>query len=167
MIALTGHTAGFGTYLNQALQQLGHTVVCFSRSNGYDLSTPDGRTRLLIDSHECEVFINNSCAGDCQYLLLTEWLELNRTTNKKIINIGSYLSGVGIPATEFHNQWYNKNQLAAIHNNFLNTRTAHDKCVSEIVEWGYWECHPIAVAHPEIITNLRIDEAVAEILSLL
>jgi hypothetical protein len=113
------------------------------------------------------VFVNNSCAGDCQYLLLVEWLARNRVTNKKIINIGSYLSHVGLPNAEFHDQWNNKNQLAAIHNNFLNTKTAHDKCVSEFVAWGYWQTHPIAIAHPETITDMRIDEAVAEIVSLL
>mgnify|MGYP001626557762 CR=1 FL=1 len=45
-IALTGHTSGIGKALYDILSQE-HDVVCFSRSNGYDIKEDDTIERIV------------------------------------------------------------------------------------------------------------------------
>ena len=85
--AITGHTRGLG----QAITELvgSENVVGFSTSTGYDITEPSSRQRIINESMDCDVFINNAHAGYAQTQLLYElwdkWAELDRV----IINIGS------------------------------------------------------------------------------
>ena len=54
-IALTGHTSGIGKALYDILSQE-HEVVCFSRSNGYDIQEDSAIERIVQESLDCDVF---------------------------------------------------------------------------------------------------------------
>ena len=164
---MTGHSGGFGPYIQRALESLDHEVVGFSRSNGYDLSTPKGRHLAFIQANNCDVFINNSCAGGYQSYILTEWLFLFYHHHKKIINISSNLTLIEHPIEAIRNDWVNKKDLNSVHEMFNNTKDDYAKCTSELISWGYWKSHIIAESHPETLTDMTIDEAINDIIGML
>lgn len=166
-IALTGHSRGFGPYIQQKLEELGHEIVGFSRSNGYDLSTSEGRIAALKESEDCEVFINNSTIGGYQSNLLVEWLNYNRSSNKKIINISSYLANIQNPVTSISLEWINKKNLEEVHKNFKHIQDYHIKCDSKLLSWGYWKQHKFSKYHPEVITNMKIDDAIQDLVDVI
>jgi len=61
----------------------------FSRTNGYDLSERTTIERIVSDSADCSIFINNACRDwaqiDLLYAVFAKWKPLDRL----IINIGS------------------------------------------------------------------------------
>lgn len=86
-IAITGTTQGLGQHLKQVFEQHGHEVLEFNRSNGYDIKQPQ---RIVDESQDCELFINNAYDGygqvDLLYALVDRW---EHKENRFIINIGS------------------------------------------------------------------------------
>lgn len=90
-LAVTGHTSGLG----QAIYQLYPSSVGFSRSNGYDISNADDRARIINQSSQCDVFVNNAYAGNAQIDLLYELFANWHDSDRFIINISSN-SGDGI-----------------------------------------------------------------------
>lgn len=84
-IAITGHTKGIGKAIADALH--GHTVIGFSRSNGYNISSDV--KRIAQESRECDVFINNAYYDFAQCDLLDEMFSLWKNNSKTIININS------------------------------------------------------------------------------
>jgi len=85
-IALTGHTKGIGAAVKQILEDQGHEVVGFSRTNGYNVMRPK---KIVKDAADCDIFINNAWMPDAQprlmYLMYEEW----STQPKHIINVSS------------------------------------------------------------------------------
>ena len=55
--AVTGHTQGIGKGL---FDRLSPDVIGFSKTNGYDISIPDSRRKIVKEllSNHCQVFIN-------------------------------------------------------------------------------------------------------------
>jgi hypothetical protein len=88
-IAITGHTLGIGKALAEVYQQHGHAVVGFSRSTGHDISTIDGRTRIITESADCDLFFNNAHADFSQCDLLFELWMSWKNQKKYIVNISS------------------------------------------------------------------------------
>jgi short-subunit dehydrogenase len=86
-IAITGHSRGIGKGLLEYYNN--KDVLGFSRSNGYDLSKEGTVDRILANSMECEVFINNAYHGDQQVNILKKWYELHKNEKKIIVNISS------------------------------------------------------------------------------
>lgn len=88
-VSITGHTSGIGLDLHQKLSALGHSVLGFSRSNGFDLAEPNSIPRIINAAEGCSVFINNAhrdwAQVDLLYALFKAWE--HRPT--RIINIGS------------------------------------------------------------------------------
>jgi NAD(P)-dependent dehydrogenase (short-subunit alcohol dehydrogenase family) len=88
-IAITGHSRGLGAELAKQLAT-NHTVIGFSRSNGYDLNTPGTIERIIEEVKDCDVFINNAKSWwsqiDMFSCLLDDWAGMDR----RIINIGSH-----------------------------------------------------------------------------
>lgn len=84
--AITGHTRGIGQGL---FKKLSHAAIGFSKSNGYDILNSESRNKIIQDSKDCEVFINNAFQKNGQIELLYELFDSWKNENKIIINIGS------------------------------------------------------------------------------
>jgi len=56
-IAITGHTKGIGLALANYYTDLGIEVVGFSRTNGYDISKGVDQERIINESQDCDLFI--------------------------------------------------------------------------------------------------------------
>lgn len=89
-IALTGHTKGIGRAIYEQLSK-NHEVVCFSRANTYDINVIIDRQRIIEESKDCDVFINNAYYPYAQTALAEEWFSQYKGENKLLVNIGSYV----------------------------------------------------------------------------
>ena len=104
-VAITGHTKGLGKIMYDSFILDGHDVVGFSRSNGYNIKNKDDRNRIILETEECDIFVNNAYNyedwDNSQLDMLKDiyntW-ESNK--NKCIINISSGAADVyPIPIT--------------------------------------------------------------------
>lgn len=88
-VAITGHTQGLGKAFFEYFQT--HNVIGFSRSNGYDISNPFARSKILTQIQDADVFVNNAYNNydDSQLVLLTSVYNLWQGTNKIIVNVSS------------------------------------------------------------------------------
>jgi len=85
-IAITGHCRGIGQSLFEALS-VSNTCIGFDLELGYDISRD--RERILRESVDCNVFINNAYCNDEQTHLAREWHALHKEDKFLIINISS------------------------------------------------------------------------------
>jgi hypothetical protein len=92
-IAITGHTQGIG---KRAYDRLCPDIIGFSRSNGYDITNPTDRERIIEESNHCDIFINNATAEFGQTLLFLELFNNWQYQNKTIINVGSRIAEIKI-----------------------------------------------------------------------
>lgn len=121
--AITGHTYGIGKC---AYDRLSPNIIGFARSTGYDITNANDRRRIVNESLDCDVFINNANFGFGSTHMLIEMARAwaNRP-EKKIINVGSRIAEVILPRTEMfaekHTLHYQaqKASLKATHNNLL------------------------------------------------
>ena len=88
-IAITGHTKGIGQALYQELFQKGHHIVGYSRSNGYDISREVDRERILSESKDFDIFVNNAYSPGSQFSLLKELVAQWQGHHKMILNVSS------------------------------------------------------------------------------
>ena len=56
-VAITGHSKGIGKALADIFETNGHTVLGFSRSNGFDISESANRISILNKSQDADIFI--------------------------------------------------------------------------------------------------------------
>lgn len=92
--AITGHTAGIGKRL---YERLSPGAIGFSLSSGYDITNINDRQRIIEESKDCDVFINNAPAGFFQTLLFLElFQEWRNDPNKTIINVGSRVAEIKV-----------------------------------------------------------------------
>ena len=88
-IAITGHTKGIGKAITDCLKK-DNLVLGYSRSNGYDISTPEGVDKVVSAVKNSEVFINNAwyefAQADIFTRLYDEW---RLDPSKTIVNINS------------------------------------------------------------------------------
>ena len=86
-IAITGHTSGLGKSFFDILTDQGHTVLGFSKSNGYDLRDYSRVTEIINQVHGFDFFINNAKPDYAQsqilYRLAREW------ESGTVVSIGS------------------------------------------------------------------------------
>lgn len=98
--AITGHTYGIG---KRAYERLSPNIIGFARSTGYDITNADDRKRIVAESRDCDVFINNANFGFGSTHMLIEmaraWADL---PEKKIINVGSKIAEVILPKSEIY-----------------------------------------------------------------
>lgn len=88
-IAITGHTKGIGQALYNQLVLKNHEVIGYSRSNGYDIGREEDRDRILIETDEFDVFINNAYHPYSQLDLLKKKVHQWDGKKKLIINVAS------------------------------------------------------------------------------
>ena len=84
--AITGHTAGIGLALYNKVQP---NCIGFAKSIGYDITVKEDRTKIIENSMDCDVFINNASSGIGQVYLLYELYEQWQHLDKIIVNISS------------------------------------------------------------------------------
>ena len=88
--AITGHTQGIGKAVYEKLLP---NCIGFSRTSGYDITNSKDRRRIIEESIDCDVFINNATDGKGnnmgQTLLLIDLFYIWKDLDKKIINVGS------------------------------------------------------------------------------
>jgi hypothetical protein len=90
-VAITGHTKGIGASLAQKLSTQ-CTVLGFSRSNGYDISKDEDLARIIDETLDCEVFVNNAYHFDQQTKLASMWEHAHRDKEHFIINVSTLAS---------------------------------------------------------------------------
>ena len=153
-IALTGHTKRFGKHIKKYLEDKGHTVIGFSRSNGYNINYD--YKKIALESAECDMFINNTNSYDGQARILIEYYNLYKDTDKTIVCIGTEITKY--PNTKHLHEYLNKKSLLDMVNLFK------DKGLNiKYLSWGYWKCD-ITNDHPELLDPTTMEEALNEIL---
>jgi NAD(P)-dependent dehydrogenase (short-subunit alcohol dehydrogenase family) len=88
-VAITGHTQGIGQALMELYQARGHQVIGFSRRNGYDITKPEDRIRIIDESSDCDLFFNNAHADFSQCDLLFELWQRWENQKKTIVNLST------------------------------------------------------------------------------
>ena len=135
-IALTGHTSGIGKALYDILSQE-HEVVCFSRSNGYDIKYDITIEKIVQGSLDCDVFINNAYYSLAQVNILNRlWKFWARDKSKTIVNISSLSKYPGISGNA---SGYSAHKAALSHQAFLLMFKGNRKCRMINVNPGYVE----------------------------
>lgn len=90
MYAITGHTRGIG---KRAFERLSPNVIGFSKSTGYNINRYQDRQRIIAESTDCTVFINNASEGFGQtYMLIDLINSWGDDPDKTIINVGSRIA---------------------------------------------------------------------------
>lgn len=90
-IGITGHTSGIGKALYDYFSE-NNIVKGFSRSNGYNIALESDRKRIINESIDCDIFVNNAYNNydDSQlYMLQNIFESWAGDRNKIIINISS------------------------------------------------------------------------------
>lgn len=87
-IAITGHSKGIGKAIADVYH--GNDVKGFSRQNGYDITDSSTINRIIVESQDCDVFVNNAYAGTAQVDIFERLLSIwKQDESKTIVNINS------------------------------------------------------------------------------
>lgn len=125
-IAITGHTSGLGKALKERFELAGHTVIGFCITTGYDISDSEVRNKIVVESADCDVFINNAYSPKSQYPLLDAVYKSFINTDKIIINIGSRVIESARAQHEHSQVWLNYyNEKIKLQEFVKNKQVAH------------------------------------------
>ena len=131
--SITGHTRGIGKC---AFERLSPNVIGFSKSTGYDITNFSDRKRIIDESANCDVFINNAYNyedwDNSQLDMLKEiYADWIADKDKCIINMSSsaadiYPTPVTVPGVPRYPdyvkaKWEQDKWLVSVRN-FLNVR---------------------------------------------
>jgi|TARA_B100002019_G_scaffold292127_1_gene314305 hypothetical protein len=166
--SITGHTQGIGKCL---FDRLSPNAVGFSKSTGYDVTKRDDIFRILDESEQCDVFVNNAYEDFSQSNMLLEAFYRWKDTNKIIINVGSQIAEdkinlkhhkeVGLMTYQMH-----KASLKKLHEDIVKYEC---KMQSKYVWFGYVATENILKKYPNMPQRMLIstDKAVDKILGVL
>jgi NADP-dependent 3-hydroxy acid dehydrogenase YdfG len=91
-VAITGHTSGIGKAYVDACQRKNFKVKGFCRSLGYDITKIQDQERIIAESNDCDIFINNAHDGFSQTELFSRcWIKWKHSS-KIMICTGSYVT---------------------------------------------------------------------------
>lgn len=158
--AITGHTSGIGLAIFNKLQP---DILGFSRSNGYDITKPNDRFRIVDQVADCDVFINNAYNSFCQTELFIEWFKRYHWTNKTVINIGSDITEHKLPIARFDLLNYQACKLSLKEISFK----LQSNCTVKYKTFGYVGTEGILKKYPAFTEKdfLSVNSAVEIILS--
>lgn len=161
--AITGHTKNIGKFIYESLCP---NIIGFSRSNGYDIRDKSIRKKIIQESRNCDVFVNNAPAGFSQSELCLELWREWKNLPKVIINVGSRIAedNVILPISRENLLEYrmNKKILKILSEDLINMNSK----VQVKYKWfGYVGTPEILAKYPEFSNNdyISIQEA-AEII---
>jgi hypothetical protein len=160
--AITGHTAGIGRRAFQRLDALG-----FSRSNGYDITDPAHRQKIIFESRKCDVFINCAHSGFAStYMLLDIYDAWKDCADKTIINVGSRVAEIKLPWERQDLLAYQAEKLA-LKETVARINLLNPKCKVNYRWFAYVGTAKILMKYPHFKQNDYIteDQAVDIILS--
>jgi short-subunit dehydrogenase len=174
-IGITGHTKELGKSIYDTLIR-SHNVIGFSRTNGYDVQSPNKIIESLVD---CDIFINNvyyqTTQSDIFFKIFEKWKDLEKT----IININSssiHQSGAWNPTYVSNKKHLNNITQSLIdkypnkkvrvinlnlgtlesHNNFENFNKIENNKVAEIIEWCINQPHGIEIQQLTILPTTQL-----------
>jgi hypothetical protein len=159
--AITGHTAGIGKRL---YERLSPDAIGFSKSTGYDITNSNDRQRIIQESYDCDVFINNATCGFGQTLLFLELFGAWKDQHKTIINVGSRVAEIKLLSRDRHDLL--KYQAEKLILKEMTNRVS-GVCKIEYRYFGYVGTEKILKRYPHFTTADYIteDQAVDIILS--
>lgn len=162
--AITGHTQGVG---KKAFERLNPDIIGFSRSTGYDINDPVARKKIIEQSYECDVFINNATDHFAQTYMFLDIVEAwYDKPEKTIINVGSRIAEVRLlPESHRHLSYYHAEKLAL--KQFSNQYSMTAKCKIVYRWFAYVGTEKILRKYPHFTSSDYIteDQAVDIILS--
>ncbi len=162
-IALTGHTSGIGKALYDILSK-DHEMVCFSRTNGYDISELTIIDQIIQESLECDVFINNAYYSLSQVNILNKlWHFWKRDKTKTIVNISSLSKYPGVSGNQ---SGYSAHKAALSHQAFLLMFKGSRKCRMINVNPGYVESKMTEGVTANMLTAPECAEQIAHAINL-
>ena len=89
-IAITGASRGIGLGIKQYFESKGHEVTGFSKSAGFNISSPVIREKIVSICKDYDIFVNNAYSTDgSQFSLLKKIYAAWQGQDKTIINISS------------------------------------------------------------------------------
>ena len=88
-VAITGHTQGLGKAIFDELARRSYQVRGYSRSNNWDIMSLEIRNKILEETFDFDVFINNAYCPVAQFELLKSVVAHWQGTKKLIVNVGS------------------------------------------------------------------------------
>lgn len=93
-VIVTGHTRGLGAEIATTYKNLGHEVIGFSRSNGYDLRNWAHMQKMLDQVQDGDWFFNVAKPDFVQTTILYELWKKWQDQNKTIVNISSGITAI-------------------------------------------------------------------------
>ncbi len=158
--ALTGHTQGIGKCL---FERLSPNIIGFSKSTGYDITLSGDRRRIISESIDCDVFINNAHRPYSQtwifIKLIDEWKD---RADKTIINIGSRVTDIIVPNDSLHFLEYQASKLILKE---MSNKVPNVKCKVIYKSFGYVGTEAILEKYPHFTENDYISiEAACDII---
>jgi hypothetical protein len=108
-IAITGFSSGIGKALFDHFSKEGHTCIGFSRSNGYNIASSVIRNKIIEQSKDCDIFVNNAYSNydDSQLFMLQSVYNTWLGKDKIIINISSRITDWPVNLKEAPAEYYN------------------------------------------------------------
>jgi NADP-dependent 3-hydroxy acid dehydrogenase YdfG len=160
--AITGHTSGIGQAL---FSHLSPAAIGFSLTTGYDIRDRADRIRIINESEDCDVFINNAPAGFGQTELFLELFEHWKHKDKTIINVGSRIAEIAaLPVSHQFLLGYQAEKLILKE---MSSRAQGAKCKVNYRWFAYVGTERILKKYPEFTEKdyISVDNAVEIILS--
>ena len=158
-IGLTGHTGAIGSEICKIVDVYG-----FSKSNGYDITTANGRDKILLAAEELDVFINlaNADFGATQLLvdLYSDW----KDQKKQIINIGSAIADYNEMREDLD---LYAAQKAALKKASKTLGHLCNNCEVKYVSFGYIDTPKMRAKYPEATDIMNTAEVAKIIWSLI
>ena len=92
IVCITGHTSGIGKAYFDQCKNRGFYVRGYSRATGYDIQDQTVQKRIVEESQDCNIFINNAHAGFSQTELFSRCWSAWKNCSKIIICTGSHVT---------------------------------------------------------------------------
>jgi hypothetical protein len=160
-VAITGHTNGIGYGLYNFFNP---NVKGFSRANGYDINSFNDRSKIIAESADCDIFINNAHSNFGQMYMLLDLFRNWKNLDKTIINIGSRITEINLPDNRHDLLNYQAEKIILKQ---MSNQLQGYKCKVIYKSFGYVGTDTIKSKYPHFTTNdyISVEEAVKIILS--
>jgi hypothetical protein len=145
--------------------RLSPAAIGFSLSTGYDIRNKADRKRIIDESEDCDVFINNAPAGFAQTELFLELFEHWRDKDKTIINVGSRIAEIqALPLNRQSLLGYQAEKLILKE---MSKKTQGAKCKVNYRWFAYVGTERILKKYPNFTEKdyISVDSAIEIILS--